>query len=117
MNNQHTRPSKRTFYWLWSTQSLSLLGTGMTRFAVLIWAYDLAGTASAIALLGFFSCITYVITSPISGVLVDRWDRRKVLIASDFSSGLMTAALLALLLTGRLELWHLYLMEGLTGIF
>ena len=42
---------------LWAGQALSLLGTGMTRFAVLIWAYEQAGTVTSLALLGFFASI------------------------------------------------------------
>jgi len=112
-----TPSSRNTFTFLWAGQAVSLLGTGMTRFAVLIWAYEKAGTATALALLGFFICITYVIASPFAGVLVDRWDRRKIMILSDLGAGAMTALLLALYLTGQLEIWHLYLMEGMSGIF
>lgn len=98
-------------------QAVSLLGTGMTRFAVMIWAYQKDGSATTLALLGFFSCITYVIASPFAGVLVDRWDRRRVMICADLGAGLMTALLLGLNLSGRLEIWHLYLAEGLAGAF
>jgi len=98
-------------------QAVSLLGSGMTRFAVMVWAYERTGTASALALLGFFSSITYVLASPLAGVLIDRLDRRKVMFLADLGAGLMTALLLALNLSGRLEIWHLYLAEGLTGMF
>ena len=98
-------------------QAISLLGTGMTRFAVMIWAFDQQGTATALALLGFFACLTYVLVSPFAGVLVDRWDRRKVMILADLGSGVMTALMLALFSFGRLEIWHLYLAEGLSGAF
>jgi MFS transporter, DHA3 family, macrolide efflux protein len=111
------KPSTRTFNILCIGQAVSLLGTGMTRFAALIWAYEKTGAASALALLGFFVCITYVIASPFAGVLVDRWDRRKVMALADLGAGAMTALLLGLYLTGRLEIWHLYLMEGMAGVF
>ncbi|HZU86196.1 MAG TPA: MFS transporter [Anaerolineaceae bacterium] len=106
----------KAFTLLLSSQSLSLLGSGMTRFALLIWAYEKEGTATALALLGFFITTAYVIASPIAGVFVDRWDRRKVLLFSDLGSGMMTAMMLLLFLSGELQLWHLYLMEGIAGI-
>lgn len=98
-------------------QAISLLGTGMTRFAVIVWAYQKDGSATTLALLGFFSCITYVVASPFAGVLVDRWDRRRVMLCADLGAGLMTALLLGLNLSGGLEIWHLYLAEGLAGAF
>jgi MFS transporter, DHA3 family, macrolide efflux protein len=105
------------FRTIWASQALSLLGTGMTRFAVLIWAYQQEGSATALALLGFFSCLTYILASPFAGVLVDRWDRRKVMFLADLGAGLMTTLLLALSYTGRLHVWHLYLAEGIVGAF
>ena len=110
------KTNKNAFWILWAGQSISLLGTGMTRFAVLIWAFQEKGTATASALLGFFSCITFVIASPFAGVLVDRWDRRKVMAFADLGAGCMTALLLVLYAAGRLQVWHLYLAEGMTGI-
>lgn len=108
---------KNAFNLLWAGQAVSLLGTGLTRFAVMIWAYQIEGSATALALLGFFACITFVAVSPFAGVLVDRWDRRKVMFLADLGAGAMTGLLLALNLSGRLELWHLYLAEGLAGAF
>jgi DHA3 family macrolide efflux protein-like MFS transporter len=89
----------------------------MTRFAVMIWAFQVEGTATALALLGFFNCLTYVIASPFAGVMVDRWSRRSVMILADLGAGLMTAFLLVMYLLGRLELWHLYLAVGMVGVF
>lgn len=107
---------KKAFNLLWFSQTISLLGSGMTRFALLIWAYQTEGTATALALLGFSITITYVIASPLAGVLVDRWDRRKVMFFSDLGSGLMTAIVLILFLMGRLEIWHLFVMKGIAGV-
>lgn len=107
----------RTFHVLLFGQSISLLGTGMTRFAVMIWAYEQTRSATALALLGFFNCITYIIASPFAGVLVDRLSRRKVMFLADLSAGLMTAFLLAIQVAGELQLWHLYLAVGLAGVF
>jgi MFS family permease len=102
---------------IWFGQLVSLFGTATTRFALLIWAYDQTHEATTLALLGFFSFITYVLFSPVAGVWVDRLDRRLVMILSDFGAGLMTVAMLLLLTTGSLQIWHLYLAEGLTGAF
>ncbi|HSL44903.1 MAG TPA: MFS transporter [Anaerolineales bacterium] len=112
-----TKLNLKTFYILLFGQSISILGTGMTRFAVMIWAYEQTRSATALALLGFFNCITYILASPFAGVLVDRLPRRKVMFFADLSAGLMTAMLLVIQMTGELQLWHLYLAIGLAGIF
>ncbi len=106
----------KAFGLLLASQAISLLGSGMTRFALLVWAYQQEGTATALALLGFFITTTYVIASPIAGVFVDRWDRRKVLFYSDLGSGMMTLLMLLLYLGGGLQVWHLYVMEGIAGV-
>ncbi|HWQ47076.1 MAG TPA: MFS transporter, partial [Longilinea sp.] len=105
-----------TFSILFIGQVFSLLGTSLTRFGVSVWAFEQIGTATSLALLGFFSCITFVIASPFAGVLVDRMDRRKVMLFSDLGSGIATITMLALFLTGHLAIWHIYVAEGIAGM-
>jgi len=107
----------RTFLWVWFGQFVSIMGTGMTRFGLMIWAYQQTESATTLALLGTFNYIPYLLASPLAGVVVDRWDRRKVMLVADLLAGLVTAGLLGLYLGGGLEIWHLYLAEGLSGFF
>src|SRR5262245_37474993 len=107
----------RTFIIVWAGQLVSLLGTGMTRFALLIWAYQQTGAATTVALLGFFSFIPFILISPLAGMVVDRADRRLVMLFSDLAAGLTTIGLLFLYLSGDLAIWHLYAAGLLTGIF
>ena len=107
----------RTFIIIWFGQLVSLLGTAMTRFALLIWAYEQTGKATTLALLGFFSFGLDLLLSPIAGVWVDRWNRRLVLLFADLGAGLMTVTMLVLYMTGALQIWHLYVGQTLTGGF
>ena len=107
----------RTFTVIWFGQLVSLLGTAMTRFALLIWAYEQTGKATTLALLGFFSFGLGILLSPIAGVWVDRWDRRLVLLFADLGAGLMTVMILILYMTNTLQIWHLYVVQTLTGGF
>ncbi len=102
---------------IWFGQFVSLIGTGMTRFAVIIWAYQQTESATTLALLGFFSFIPYAIVSPVAGVVVDRFDRRKVMLVSDGLVGIVTILLLLMYSSGRLEIWHLFVAEFLIGSF
>ena len=65
----------QTFTVIWSGQLVSMLGTAMTRFALIIWAYQQTGAATTLALLGFFAWLPYVLVSPFAGVLIDRLNR------------------------------------------
>ena len=107
----------RTFIIIWFGQLVSLLGTAMIRFALLIWAYEQTGQATTLALLGFFSFGLDILLSPIAGVWVDRWDRRLVLLFADLGAGLMTVTMLILYMTNALQIWHLYVAQTLTGGF
>ncbi len=105
------------FTLIWFGQMLSQFGTATTRFSLMIWAYQQTGEATPLALLGFFSYILFILVSPVAGVLVDRLDRRLVMILGDFGAALMTVMLLILYASGGLQIWHLYLAEALTGAF
>ena len=62
----------QVFTTVWFGQFISLLGTAMTNFALMIWAYEQVGRATTLALLGFFSIMPYILFSPLAGALVDR---------------------------------------------
>lgn len=102
---------------VWIGQAISLLGTSMSAFALTIWAYELTGKATALALAGFFHVTPLLIMSPIAGALVDRSNRKFMMMISDLVSGLATIAILTLFLAGRLQIWHLYIANAVTSTF
>ena len=67
----------KSYLALLSTQSLSALGSGMTRFALVIWLYQTSGSALETALLSVCSYAPYVTASIFAGALSDRWDKRR----------------------------------------
>ncbi len=107
----------RGFSIVWAGQLVSLLGTGMTRFALTIWAWQMTGEATALALVGFFSFAPVVVASPFAGALVDRWSRKRIMIVSDLGAGLATVMILALYMTNQLQIWHLYIAGAVAGTF
>ncbi len=113
--NQLTGMQKFTLIWFGTL--ISLFGTATTRFALLIWAYQQTGQATTTALLGFFSFSLFILISPLAGVLVDRWDRRVVMIVADLGAAMMTLIMLLIYSGGGLEIWHLYIAGALTGAF
>jgi len=102
---------------VWFGQVVSVLGTGMTQFALTIWAWQVTGQATALALVGFCGFFPLIVMTPLAGALVDRWNRKLVMILSDLAAGLATIAIFVLLKTGHLEIWHLYAAAAFSGVF
>jgi len=98
-------------------QFFSLLGTAMTGFALGVWAWEITGQATALALVGFFATIPTVLISPMAGALVDRWNRKLTMILSDLAAGVSTLAVLLLYTTGNLQIWHLYATNAFAAVF
>lgn len=96
-------------------QVVSLLGTGMTNFAIGVWIYQETGEASAFtwAMVAFFA--PSVLFSPIAGVIVDRANRRLVMIVSDLIAGFVTIAWVGLLVFADLQLWQIYIGNFIAG--
>jgi len=107
----------RGFTIVWVGQFISLLGTFMTNFALTIWAWQLTGEATALALVGLFFLAPYILMSPLAGALVDRWNRKLVMMLSDMAAGVSTLVILLLLATDRLQIWHLYATGAFSGLF
>jgi MFS family permease len=102
---------------VWFGQVVSLVGTAMTGFALTLWAYRTTGLATALSMVAFFNFAPMIIMSPIAGVLVDRWNRKWTMALSDLASGIGTLAILILFASGRLQVWHLYVVGALTAVF
>lgn len=107
----------RTFYILVLTQTFSLLGSRMTSVAVGLWLFTNTGNTTPLLLAAFFTELPGMLFSGLAGVLVDRWDRRRVLVLSDAGQAAGTLLLLISFLSGRFEIWHLYLVVLVQGTF
>lgn len=111
-----THPSMRTFFVVWFGQLVSILGTTMSAFGFQIWIYVETGSVSNLALLSLAFALPATIISPFAGALVDRWDRRMVMLASDAITGAATMTILALYVTDHLALWHLFVLITISSI-
>ncbi len=107
----------RTLIIVWLGQIVSIIGSGMTGFAFTIWVWELTHQATALALFGFFAQVPQILIIPIAGVIVDRWNRKYLMMVGDTVSGLLTITVLLLYITHNLQLWHLYLAVGVKGTF
>lgn len=101
---------------LWSTQSLSTLGSGMTSYALVLWLYLRSGSALGTALLSVCSYAPYVVMSIFAGALSDRWDKRRTMLACDLAAAFSTVVVLVLMKADALSPWHLYVLNALNGL-
>lgn len=107
----------QVFILIWFGQLVSLIGSGLTGFALGVWVYQRTGSVTQFALISVSTILPLILISPLAGTLVDRWNRRWVMILSDLGSGLSTGAIALLLVAGRLEIWHIYLATAFGSTF
>ncbi|NKQ37610.1 MAG: MFS transporter [Chloroflexi bacterium] len=100
---------------VWLGQTVSVLGTSMTTFAMTIWAWDKTGRVAPLAFIIAAGFITYLLLTPIAGVVVDRYDRKRVMLIADLGAALVSLFIYLLFVSGRLEVWHLYITTFVVG--
>ncbi|WP_317619624.1 MFS transporter [Ancylothrix sp. D3o] len=116
MKKSSTFGKMRVFYLVWFGQLISLIGSGLTSFALGVWVYQRTGSVTQFSLILLFALLPSILISTVAGALVDRWNRRKCMIVSDFGAGITTVAIALLLATGNLQIWHIYLAVSLSSI-
>jgi MFS family permease len=110
----------RNYRLFFSGQSVSLIGTWMTRVATSWLIYRLTKSAFLLGLIGFSGQIPMLILGPFAGVWVDRWNRHRVLVATQVLSMVQSFALAVLALSGRITFWEilgLSLLQGSVNAF
>ncbi|WP_219619916.1 MFS transporter [Bacillus sp. V33-4] len=106
----------RTFLFIWLGQLVSIVGSGLTAFALGVWVLEETGSVTMFSLILLFSTFPAIVFSPFAGVIVDRFDRRKVMIISDSIAGLGTLLIFALYSTNSLAIWHLYIILSISSV-
>src|SRR5690349_12858111 len=120
MQNKNRPTGMLGFTLVWLGQIISVLSTNMTAFALTIWVFEKTGSATALGLMQVFFITPLLIITPIAGVLVDRHNRKLMMMISDLMAGLATITILVLQAFGVLDVWHLYaaaIFQGLGNAF
>ncbi|MFG6194364.1 amino acid adenylation domain-containing protein [Nonomuraea sp. JJY05] len=113
---RYQQASLKTFGLVAFGQLVSLIGTGLTTFGLGLWAYQQTQSLSMFALVSVMALLPAVVLAPIAGAVADRFDRRLVMIAADSAAGCASISLAALLWTGGLQLWHVYLIVAVGAV-
>lgn len=106
----------KDFYILWSTQSISQLGSSITAFALTLWLYEKTGSSLNTAMLTICSYVPYVIMSIFAGALTDRFDKKKTMLVCDMFAVICTISIFILYKANSLMIWHLYALNVFSGL-
>lgn len=106
----------RAFFIVWIGQLVSVTGTSLAAFGLMVWVFQETGSVTSLALVTLAAAAPATIISPLAGALVDRWDRRVVMFLADGAAGAATMAIAALYFFGDLQVWHLYLLIGVGSV-
>jgi len=105
----------KDFLILWSTQSVSQLGSSITAFALPLWLYEKTGSSLGTAALSICSYAPYVLTSIFAGALTDRFHKKRTMLGCDLFAAICTITVFVLFRTEHLMVWHLYAVNAVSG--
>lgn len=117
MDDSKPQRGMTTFLLIAIGQIISVTGSALTGFALGAWVYQETRSTTLFSLILLFTVLPSLLVAPLTGALVDRWDRRRVMIAADTGAALCTGLLILLIQSGWLEIWHIYVIMGVNSIF
>ena len=115
-NKKNELSGLKDFLILWSTQSVSQLGSSITGFALTLWLYEKTGSSLSTAALAICSYAPYVLMSIFAGALTDRFDKKKTMLGCDVFAAICTMIVFVLFRTNSLLVWHLYVLNAISGL-
>jgi amino acid adenylation domain-containing protein len=110
------QPSMARFLSVAGGQTVSMLGSALTEFAIPIWVYARTGSLARFALFSVVALVPGILALPIAGAVADRFSRKRVMLLGDCTAGLTQALLAGLYFSGQLQPWHLYVLLGLLSL-
>lgn len=111
MNNKSIFKGLESFLILWSSQTVSSLGTAMTNFAIIIWVYSQKGNASSVSLLTICTFLPTIFFRFIAGTFADNWDKKRIMLITDLIAACGTVTIFILYSFSALQIWHLYVIN------
>ena len=106
----------RNYRLFFAGQGVSLIGTWMTQIATVWLVYNLTNSAFMLGIVGFTSQIPSFVLAPFGGVIVDRFDRRHILIWTQVLAMIQSLVLAALALSGVIQIWHIIILSFIQGL-
>lgn len=117
---QDNQPWKTRFFTIWGGQALSILGSQLVQFALIWYLTVQTGSATVLATASLVGTLPNVVLGPFIGALIDRWDRRRIMLLADSIVTLATLTLTLLFALDAVATWHIYVVmfiRSLAGSF
>lgn len=108
---------KSRFFTIWGGQAISIIGSQLVQFALIWYLTVQSGSATVLATASLVGLLPNVILGPFIGTLVDRWDRRCIMLIADTVIALATIGLAVLFALGIVEVWHIYVALFIRALF
>lgn len=106
----------RTFAIIWGGEFFSALSSSIVGFAIIFWITLETKSAEVLAFGMVSSLLPQLVLGLFTGVYVDRWNRKLVMIASDLFMAACTAVLVVIFYLGKVEIWHIYLLSAMRSV-
>ena len=119
MNHSSQPPAAnwaRRFFTIWTGQALSLFGSALVQFALIWWLTQKSGSATVLAIATLVGMLPQIVLGPFAGALVDRWNRRIIMIVADLTIALVSLLLAYLFATGMVKIWHIYAVMAVRAL-
>ena len=104
------------FFTIWTGQTLSWIGSAVAQFALVWWITEKTGSATILAVATLLSMLPGVVLGPLVGALIDRWNRRVVMLVADGIIALVSFWLAYLFWMDSLAIWHVYVIMVIRAI-
>jgi DHA3 family macrolide efflux protein-like MFS transporter len=104
------------FFTVWGGQAFSLFGSSLVQFALVWYLTRETGSATVLATATLVALLPQILLGPFAGALVDRWNRRIIMIIADTGIALATLGLVWLFATGRIQVWHIFTLMGIRSL-
>lgn len=117
-NSSQTVPAHwaARFFTIWGGQAFSLFGSSLVQFALVWFLTKETGSATVLATATLVALLPQILLGPFAGALVDRWNRRIIMIAADTTIALATLGLVWLFATDRIQVWHIFALMGIRSL-
>lgn len=107
---------KKVFAIIWAGQFLSILSSITVNFAIILWISIETGSAEMLAWAAIAGMLPQAVLGPVSGVFIDRWNRKTVMILADSFIAFCTLILAVLFWMEVAEMWHIFVLLGLRSV-
>ena len=104
------------FFTIWTGQALSLFGSALVQFSLIWWLTQESGSATVLAIATLVGLLPQILVGPFAGALVDRWNRRIIMILADGTIALFSLLLAYLFATGTVQIWHVYAVMAVRAL-